>query len=123
MIGLLQDRSHTYKVALNARPNVTAFAFLSSSVNPLLYVFAGSSHIRRAGLGFMAKLFEGTYSENSVSGRRSTTTSTGSSILARFAARSVRSGSVPRNKSFAEDGGKEVKSGYAEELKTLTTSP
>ncbi|XP_053335386.1 leukotriene B4 receptor 1 [Clarias gariepinus] len=123
VIGLLQESSHTYKVALNARPNVTAFAFLSSSVNPLLYVFAGSSHIRRAGLGFMAKLFEGTYSENSVSGRRSTTTSTGSSILARFAARSVRSGSVPRNKSFAEDGGKEVKSGYAEELKTLTTSP
>ncbi|XP_053312855.1 leukotriene B4 receptor 1-like [Spea bombifrons] len=51
------------RAALSARPNVTALAFLSSSVNPILYVFAGGSFIRSAGIGFMAKLFEGTASE------------------------------------------------------------
>ncbi|XP_040209111.1 leukotriene B4 receptor 1-like [Rana temporaria] len=55
------------KVASIARPNVTALAFLSSSVNPILYVFAGGSLIKTAGVEFMAKLFEGTGPEmNSV---------------------------------------------------------
>ncbi|OCT98064.1 leukotriene B4 receptor 1 [Xenopus laevis] len=49
--------------ARTARPNVTALAFLSSSVNPVLYAYAGGSFIRTAGMGFMAKLFEGTASE------------------------------------------------------------
>ncbi|XP_018418646.1 PREDICTED: leukotriene B4 receptor 1-like [Nanorana parkeri] len=53
------------KVARFARPNVTALAFLSSSANPILYVFAGGNFIRTAGVGFMAKLFEGTHSETS----------------------------------------------------------
>ncbi|KAM8960630.1 leukotriene B4 receptor 1-like [Pelodytes ibericus] len=48
-----------------ARPNVTALAFLSSSVNPVLYAFAGGSFIRTAGVGFMAKLLEATHSESS----------------------------------------------------------
>ncbi|XP_069094377.1 leukotriene B4 receptor 1 [Pleurodeles waltl] len=52
-------------VAKRVRPTVTALAFLSSSVNPILYAFAGSSFIKSAGLGFMAKLFEGTASEAS----------------------------------------------------------
>ncbi|KAG8596412.1 hypothetical protein GDO81_001899 [Engystomops pustulosus] len=51
--------------ALKARPNVTALAFFSSSANPILYVFAGGNFIRSAGVGFMAKLFEGTASETS----------------------------------------------------------
>ncbi|XP_063770062.1 leukotriene B4 receptor 1 [Pseudophryne corroboree] len=51
--------------AITARPNVTALAFLSSSANPILYVFAGGNFIRTAGMGFMAKLFEGTGSETS----------------------------------------------------------
>ncbi|XP_053312864.1 leukotriene B4 receptor 1-like [Spea bombifrons] len=51
------------KAAQFARPNVTALIFLSSSVNPVLYTFAGGSFIKTAGLGFMAKLFEGTSSE------------------------------------------------------------
>ncbi|KAG9487272.1 hypothetical protein GDO78_007244 [Eleutherodactylus coqui] len=46
--------------ALLARPNVIAFAFLSSSANPILYVFAGGNFIKTAGVGFMAKLFEAT---------------------------------------------------------------
>lgn len=68
--GLLQDSKTLLGAAEKARPNVTAFAYFSSSVNPILYVFAGSSHIRQAGLGFMGKLFEGTNSES-----RSTSTS------------------------------------------------
>ncbi|XP_072271265.1 leukotriene B4 receptor 1-like [Pyxicephalus adspersus] len=51
------------KMARLARPNVTALAFLSSSINPILYVFAGGSFIRTAGVGFLAKLFEGTGSD------------------------------------------------------------
>ncbi|XP_029436993.1 leukotriene B4 receptor 1-like [Rhinatrema bivittatum] len=51
------------KAAATGRPNVTALAFFSSSVNPVLYAFAGSGFIRSAGLGFMAKVFEGTASE------------------------------------------------------------
>ncbi|XP_041925220.1 leukotriene B4 receptor 1 [Alosa sapidissima] len=63
VIGLLGDWEWASAAAKVARPNVTAFAFFSSSVNPVLYVFAGSSHIRNAGLGFMARLFEGTNSD------------------------------------------------------------
>ncbi|XP_069819559.1 leukotriene B4 receptor 1-like [Dendropsophus ebraccatus] len=58
--------SETLKnAAKTARPNAIAFAYLSSSANPILYVFAGGNLIRRAGVGFMAKLFEGTASETS----------------------------------------------------------
>ncbi|XP_061524712.1 leukotriene B4 receptor 1-like isoform X5 [Phycodurus eques] len=64
VIGLLQGSRTTVAAALAARPNVTAFAYFSSAVNPILYVFAGSSHIRQAGLGFMGKLFEATNSES-----------------------------------------------------------
>ncbi|KAM9835089.1 leukotriene B4 receptor 1 [Syngnathus typhle] len=71
VIGLLQGSQATVAAALVARPNVTAFAYFSSAVNPILYVFAGSSHIRQAGLNFMGKLFEATNSES-----RSTSTFT-----------------------------------------------
>ncbi|CAJ0949115.1 unnamed protein product [Ranitomeya imitator] len=45
------------------RPNATALVFFSSSINPILYAFAGGNFIRTAGVGFMAKLFEATGSE------------------------------------------------------------
>lgn len=64
VVGLLQDSKVVLGAASRARPNVTALAYFSSAVNPILYVFAGSSHIRQAGLGFMGKLFEGTNSES-----------------------------------------------------------
>lgn len=64
VVGLLQDSKSVIDAAVKARPNVTAFAFFSSAVNPILYVFAGSSHIRQAGLSFMGKLFEDTTSES-----------------------------------------------------------
>ncbi|XP_033839957.1 leukotriene B4 receptor 1 [Periophthalmus magnuspinnatus] len=69
--GELQGSKTVVNAALVARPNVTAFAYFSSAVNPILYVFAGSSHIRKAGLSFMGKLFEATNSES-----RSTSTFT-----------------------------------------------
>lgn len=56
--GLLQGNAVAVRAARQGRPSVTAFAYFSSAVNPILYVFTGSSHIRRAGLGFMGKLFE-----------------------------------------------------------------
>ncbi|KAK5858607.1 hypothetical protein PBY51_002736 [Eleginops maclovinus] len=64
VVGLLKDSKSTVAAALTARPNVTAFAYFSSAINPILYVFAGSSHIRHAGLSFMGKLFEDTNSES-----------------------------------------------------------
>ncbi|XP_068164281.1 leukotriene B4 receptor 1 [Antennarius striatus] len=64
VVGQLQENKSVISAAETARPNVTAFAFFSSAINPILYVFAGSSHIRQAGLSFMGKLFEGTNSES-----------------------------------------------------------
>ncbi|XP_034713074.1 leukotriene B4 receptor 1 isoform X2 [Etheostoma cragini] len=64
VVGALQGSDAVIKAALAARPNVTAFAYFSSAVNPILYVFAGSSHIRQAGFSFMGKLFETTNSES-----------------------------------------------------------
>ncbi|XP_045697093.1 leukotriene B4 receptor 1 [Phyllostomus hastatus] len=46
-----------------ARHVLIALAFLSSSVNPLLYACAGGGLLRSAGVGFMAKLLEATGSE------------------------------------------------------------
>ncbi|XP_042367829.1 leukotriene B4 receptor 1 [Plectropomus leopardus] len=83
VVGLLQGSESVIAAAKTARPNVTAFAFFSSAVNPILYVFAGSSHIRQAGLSFMGKLFEATNSES-----RTTSTFTRSG-------RSSRSNSSP----------------------------
>ncbi|XP_068127626.1 leukotriene B4 receptor 1-like [Hyperolius riggenbachi] len=71
LVNLIQvSGEHLQSVTLKAaartaRPNATALAFLSSSANPILYVFAGGNFIRTAGVGFMAKLFEGTASETS----------------------------------------------------------
>ncbi|KPP64180.1 leukotriene B4 receptor 1-like [Scleropages formosus] len=86
VLGTLQKLPKVLQFAKTARPNVTAFAFFSSSVNPILYVFAGSSYIRRAGLGFMGKLFEGTNSEGGSFSSRST--------------RSSRSGSSPESSTL-----------------------
>ncbi|XP_067869912.1 leukotriene B4 receptor 1-like isoform X2 [Heterodontus francisci] len=49
------------------RPIVTALAFISSSVNPVLYAFSGIELIRSSGPNFMAKLFEVTTVEGSIS--------------------------------------------------------
>lgn len=47
----------------SARSVCIALAFLSSSVNPLLYACAGGGLLRSAGVGFVAKLLEATGSE------------------------------------------------------------
>ncbi|XP_075709166.1 leukotriene B4 receptor 1-like [Rhinoderma darwinii] len=62
--GKLFSSEKLIKVAKGVRPNATAFAFVSSSVNPILYVFAGGNFIKTAGAEFMAKLFEGVGSDS-----------------------------------------------------------
>ncbi|KAJ1078878.1 hypothetical protein K5549_010329 [Capra hircus] len=57
---------------LLARHVLITLAFLSSSVNPLLYACAGGGLLRSAGVGFIAKLLEGTGSEASSSRRGGT---------------------------------------------------
>ncbi|XP_014635934.1 PREDICTED: leukotriene B4 receptor 1 isoform X1 [Ceratotherium simum simum] len=55
-----------------ARQVLIALAFLSSSVNPVLYACAGGGLLRSAGVGFVAKLLEGTGSEMASSRRGGT---------------------------------------------------
>ncbi|XP_006102287.1 LOW QUALITY PROTEIN: leukotriene B4 receptor 1 [Myotis lucifugus] len=57
---------------LLARRVLIALAFLSSSVNPVLYACAGGGLLRLAGVGFIAKLLEGTGSEMSSTRRGGT---------------------------------------------------
>ncbi|KAM9330063.1 leukotriene B4 receptor 2-like [Gastrophryne carolinensis] len=51
------------KTAKKARAGATALAFFSACVNPLLYAFAASDLFRVFGVGFVAKLLEGTVAE------------------------------------------------------------
>lgn len=78
--GLVQNSELLMKAAAAGRPNVTAFAYFSSAVNPILYVFAGSSHIRQAGVRFMGKLLEATYSESTRSSRTGSSPDEGSAL-------------------------------------------
>uniref|UniRef100_A0A3B3W1X1 Leukotriene B4 receptor 2a n=1 Tax=Poecilia latipinna TaxID=48699 RepID=A0A3B3W1X1_9TELE len=48
------------KIWKKFRAVTSTIAFISSCANPVLYFFAGKSYIRREGLAFMARLFEGT---------------------------------------------------------------
>uniref|UniRef100_A0A8C5BKX3 Leukotriene B4 receptor 2a n=1 Tax=Gadus morhua TaxID=8049 RepID=A0A8C5BKX3_GADMO len=59
--------SHGFLHENPARAITSALAFISSCANPVLYVFAGKSFIRRDGLAFMARLFEGTALDSGVS--------------------------------------------------------
>ncbi|TRZ00572.1 hypothetical protein DNTS_004494 [Danionella cerebrum] len=59
------------KFRTNMRALTSTIAFVSSSVNPVLYTFAGKSYIRREGMAFMARLFEGTAMESTRKIRRS----------------------------------------------------
>ncbi|XP_061446337.1 leukotriene B4 receptor 2 [Rhineura floridana] len=43
----------------NGRAGATALAFLSSSINPVLYVFAAGNLIKTSGANFIAQFFEG----------------------------------------------------------------
>ncbi|XP_018619519.1 leukotriene B4 receptor 1-like [Scleropages formosus] len=53
----------------SSRTITSTLAFVSSCANPVLYSLAGKAYIRQAGLGFMARLFEGTDS-NTRKGRQ-----------------------------------------------------
>ncbi|XP_075954223.1 leukotriene B4 receptor 2b [Anarhichas minor] len=48
------------KITKSSRAVTSAFAFISSCANPVLYTFAGKSYIKQNGFAFMARLFEGT---------------------------------------------------------------
>lgn len=117
--GELQGSASVVNAALTARPNVTAFAYFSSAINPVLYVFAGSSHIRQAGLSFMGKLFEATNSESrSLSTRtRGTSRSSNPDDSSVLQSLSVKLGWP--FKARGKDRGEER--GEAPELKTLAT--
>ncbi|MEQ2159529.1 hypothetical protein GOODEAATRI_023960 [Goodea atripinnis] len=110
------------KLLKATRPNVTAFAYFSSAVNPLLYVFAGSSHIRQAGLSFMGRLFEATNSES----RSSTFTRSGRSGSSPDESSVLHTLSIKIGRPFKGQG-KERSSSVAgkeanePELKTLAT--
>ncbi|XP_016104654.1 leukotriene B4 receptor 1-like [Sinocyclocheilus grahami] len=121
VIGLMQGSSSSIlTVAIVARPNVTAFTFLSSSVNPVLYVFAGSSHIRQAGLGFMAKLFEGTNSE-SASTRSSRGSNAESSVFTKLSVKLSRKGDGARAETPGGEDENTADVHNRDEMKTLTT--
>lgn len=59
------------EIRANMRALTSTVAFVSSCINPVLYTFAGKSYIRREGLAFMARLFEGTALESTRKIRRS----------------------------------------------------
>ncbi|XP_051992893.1 leukotriene B4 receptor 2a [Xyrauchen texanus] len=59
------------KIWTSYRALISTVAFVSSCINPVLYTFAGKSYIRRNGLAFMARLFEGTGLESTRKIRRS----------------------------------------------------
>lgn len=56
---------------MRSRVVSSSLAFISSCANPVLYVFAGKSYIRRDGLAFMARLFEGTALDSGGTTRKS----------------------------------------------------
>uniref|UniRef100_A0A3P8NSS8 G-protein coupled receptors family 1 profile domain-containing protein n=2 Tax=Astatotilapia calliptera TaxID=8154 RepID=A0A3P8NSS8_ASTCA len=56
-------RKRLYGMAESTRAVTSTLAFISSCANPVLYTFAGKSYIKNNGFAFMAKLFEGTSSE------------------------------------------------------------
>lgn len=120
--GLLQNSDSVIKAAKTARPNVTAFAYFSSAINPVLYVFAGSSHIRMAGFSFMGRLFEATNSESrstSVFSRgRSSSSPDESSVLHTM---SVKFGKTFKSKSKERSGSVAGREANEPELKTLAT--
>lgn len=104
------------RAAKTARPNVTAFAYFSSAVNPILYVFAGSSHIRQAGFSFMGKLFEGTNSES-----RTTSFSRSGRSSSSPDESSVKMGKPFKSKNRGESRSAVEQEIDAPELKTLAT--
>uniref|UniRef100_A0A8C2XF37 Leukotriene B4 receptor 2a n=1 Tax=Cyclopterus lumpus TaxID=8103 RepID=A0A8C2XF37_CYCLU len=67
-----------------SRAVTSSIAFISSCANPVLYFFAGKSYIRREGLAFMARLFEGTGLDSATRKSRQNTSSICWSVLKLF---------------------------------------
>lgn len=123
IVGVLSKNKPALLAAATARPNVTAFAYFSSAVNPILYVFAGSSHIRQAGLSFMGKLFEATNSESRTTstftrGGRSSSSPDESSVLQSL---SVKLGRPFKGKDKERSHSVAAKELNEQEIKTLAS--
>ncbi|XP_066197629.1 leukotriene B4 receptor 1 [Saccopteryx leptura] len=72
LAGVAAESEPVERLLRRARGVLIALAFLSSSVNPMLYACAGGGLLRSAGVGFVAKLLEGTGSEASSTRRGDT---------------------------------------------------
>uniref|UniRef100_A0A8C2AJN5 G-protein coupled receptors family 1 profile domain-containing protein n=1 Tax=Cyprinus carpio TaxID=7962 RepID=A0A8C2AJN5_CYPCA len=59
-----QAKARLQKIWLSFRGFSSIITFISSCINPVLYTFAGKSYIKREGLAFMARLFEGSRIES-----------------------------------------------------------
>uniref|UniRef100_A0A3Q1EYN1 Leukotriene B4 receptor 2a n=1 Tax=Acanthochromis polyacanthus TaxID=80966 RepID=A0A3Q1EYN1_9TELE len=59
VVNMVQVRHSSCEIWHKSRAVTSSIAFISSCANPVLYFFAGKSYIRREGLAFMARLFEG----------------------------------------------------------------
>ncbi|XP_053475042.1 leukotriene B4 receptor 2a [Ictalurus furcatus] len=57
--------SKIHKIRTLMRPFAAAVAFISSCINPILYMYVGKAYMRRAGMAFMARLFEATGRDSS----------------------------------------------------------
>ncbi|XP_058615463.1 leukotriene B4 receptor 1-like isoform X2 [Onychostoma macrolepis] len=57
-------KARLQKIWLSFRGFSSIITFISSCINPVLYTFAGKSYIKHEGLGFMARLFEGSRIES-----------------------------------------------------------
>ncbi|TNN54793.1 Leukotriene B4 receptor 1 [Liparis tanakae] len=60
-------------ITKTSRAVTSAFAFISSCANPVLYTFAGKSYIKQNGFAFMARLFEGTSMDQTGTKKSNTT--------------------------------------------------
>ncbi|XP_067308193.1 leukotriene B4 receptor 2a isoform X2 [Pseudorasbora parva] len=58
--ALFPNNTTLRKIWMSLRALTSTVAFVSSCINPVLYTFAGKSYMRKEGLAFMARLFEGT---------------------------------------------------------------
>ncbi|KAK6302848.1 hypothetical protein J4Q44_G00272030 [Coregonus suidteri] len=66
-------KKRLYRIWQPSRAVTSALAFISSCANPILYTFTGKSYIRKDGMAFMARLFEGTSLDTGIRKGRQTT--------------------------------------------------
>uniref|UniRef100_A0A3B3TXI5 Leukotriene B4 receptor 2b n=1 Tax=Poecilia latipinna TaxID=48699 RepID=A0A3B3TXI5_9TELE len=83
----------------SCRAVTSALAFLSSCANPILYTFAGKSYIKKNGLAFMAKLFDGTASSEQTASKQKESAGEMNNILNNSATATMASNASPKKKT------------------------